>query len=55
MPEKNSSSFDIFDLLSGNDEQAPAEPEETSEATESNQRAELLAATKAKDLFPKEK
>jgi Na+-translocating ferredoxin:NAD+ oxidoreductase RNF subunit RnfB len=49
MPEKNSSAFDIFDLLSGSDEKESSEPEEA----ESNQRAELLASTKAKDLFPK--
>jgi NAD-dependent dihydropyrimidine dehydrogenase PreA subunit len=51
MPPKNSSAVDIFDLLLDNGEKA-GKPEKTQENTV---RQELLAATKAKDLFPKGK
>ena len=52
MPQKNSQTVDIFDLLSESKEKAsqkstekPAEPAKT-------QRQELLETTKVKDLFP---
>jgi ferredoxin len=46
MPEKAKASFDIFNLLSENEQKTKEEPKQTS------QREELLAATKVKDLFP---
>ncbi len=50
--QKNSSSVDIFDLLSGvSEDREQKKPQPVEEA--STQRQELLATTKAKDLFPK--
>jgi Na+-translocating ferredoxin:NAD+ oxidoreductase RNF subunit RnfB len=47
MPQKNASSFDIFDMLSDSSKQKPEKPAKT-------QRQELLEATKYKDkdLYP---
>ena len=42
MPQKNSPSIDIFDMLSDSGKKAP----------QKTQRQELLEATKCKDLFP---
>ncbi len=51
MSQKNSTTVDIFDLLSNSRENALTENDEKTGAKK--QREELLGATKVKDIFPK--
>jgi ferredoxin len=51
MPKENSSTVDIFGLLSESSEKEKEEKEEEKKRSK-KEREELLAATKVKDLFP---
>jgi ferredoxin len=52
MPQKNSSSIDIFDLLSENTEKTAEKPPQKPLEPTKTQRQELLETTRCKDLFP---
>jgi NAD-dependent dihydropyrimidine dehydrogenase PreA subunit len=52
MPQKNSSTVDIFDMLSDSKAKAPQKNTEKPAEPAKTQRQELLETTKVKDLFP---